>query len=133
MLLGTFPEAFSQVTISQVVNFPNVQFPKQQLPKGYVRSSKAPQAAMGAERWGYDGKDRAMRQEQSAGGRALGLGHSWEVTTWENTLGKLPLGKNPLRTYLTSLKLRQKYLYKIIKSEIIFCVAGKRIEHTERM
>jgi len=72
MLLGTFPKAFSQLTISQVVNFPNVKFPKRQLPKGYVRSSKAPQAAMGAER--YDGKDQ---QEQSAGGRALRLGHSW--------------------------------------------------------
>ena len=131
MLLCTFPKAFSQLTISQVVNFPNVKFPKRQLPKGYVRSSKAPQAAMGAER--YDGKDRALRQEQSAGGQTLRLGNSWEVITWENTLGKLPLGKNPLRKYLPSLKLRRKYLYKIIKSEIIFCVAGKRIEHTEHM
>ena len=58
---------------------------------------------MGAER--YDGKDRALRQEQSAGGRALRLGHSWEVTTWESTLEKLPLEK-----VLNILKITSKVL-----------------------
>ena len=30
--------------------------------------------------------------------------HIWEVSTWENTLDKLPLGKNPLGKYLTSIR-----------------------------
>ena len=32
----------------------------------------------------------------------LGKLHIWEVATWENTLGKLTLQKNPLGKYLTS-------------------------------
>ena len=31
--------------------------------------------------------------------------HIWEVATWENTLGKLPLGIDPMGKYLTSLIL----------------------------
>ena len=95
-MLGTFTRAFSQVTICQLAtsqmcnfqsgNFPNVQFPKRQLPKGQVKPSEAPQAAMGAKRYGQDGLVRM----------------GWEVATWENTLGKLPLGKNSLGNYLTS-------------------------------
>jgi len=29
-------------------------------------------------------------------GQALQLGQTWEVAIWENTLGKLSLGKTPL-------------------------------------
>ena len=33
----------------------------------------------------------------------LGKLHIWKVGTWENTLGKLPLGKNSLGKYLTPI------------------------------
>ena len=36
-------------------HFPKGQYPKWQLTKGYVRPSETPEAAMGAERCGYDG------------------------------------------------------------------------------
>jgi len=55
---------------------------------------------------------RAPRQEQTEGPSAavrtdlgsyrLGKLDIWEVATQEDTLGKLPIGKNPLEKYLTS-------------------------------
>jgi len=51
-----------------------------------ARPSETPQTALG---W-VGG--RALRIEQTTG-RALRLGHTWEVADWEYILGKLPLGK----------------------------------------
>ena len=101
---GNFPKApwaTSQVTIFQVAT-----------------SQRLGQALRGAagcngdECCGQDGlRDQVPRLEQAVG-RALQLGHTWklplgilqiwEVATWENNLGKLQLGKNPLGKYLTS-------------------------------
>ena len=60
---------------------------------------------MWAERWGQDGLGgRAPRVEQ-VGDRALRLEQTWKVANRENILHKLPLGKNPLGKYLTSIKV----------------------------
>ena len=64
-------------------NFPNVQFSKQQLSKGMIRPSEAPQAAMGAERFGLDGLGAKCRDQNRLGGRALQLGQTWKVAAWE--------------------------------------------------
>ena len=64
---GNFPWVFSQVATSQMCKFPSSSFPK-------VRHSKAPQT------------------RTCQGGQGLRLRQTCEVATWENTLGKLPLG-----------------------------------------
>ena len=38
----------------------------------------------------------------------LGKLHIWELATWVNTLGKLPLLKRPLGKYLTSKTIHKK-------------------------
>ena len=95
---GIFPRATSQVTISHVAtslmcHFPSGNFSKVRL--GPLRPRRL-----------YGGMGRALRLGWNMGAepcgkdrlRKLPLGnlHIWEVATRENTLGKMPLGKNPL-------------------------------------
>ena len=67
---GIFPRATSQVIIFQSGNFQMCNFPSGNFPK--------------------------VRPGGNGGGRALRLGQTWKVASRENTLGKLPLGKNLL-------------------------------------
>jgi len=39
----------------------------------------------------------------------LGKSNIWEAVTWENSLGKLQLGKMTLRTYLTAFEIGQNF------------------------
>ena len=71
-------------------NFPNGPFPKRQLPKRQVRPSEAPQASFGAAARMGQGAERCSQD------RFGKLPHIWEVASRENTLGKMPFGKNPL-------------------------------------
>ena len=83
--LNTFMMVFSQGRL------PKWQFPKWQLPKGYRLGSLRCHRLQ----WGPSAAARTDLPLQKL--------HIWEVAYLENTLGKLPLRKNPLRKYLTSL------------------------------
>ena len=58
------------------------------------------------------------------------LGQTWKVATWENTLGKLILGKIPLGKYLTyfysngggGLAVHSLYMMLISKFSILWLV-----------
>ena len=108
-MLGIFPETFpqgrggfqseiSKVTISQLLNFPSGNFPK--VRSGLLRHRRLQlgpnAAARGAERCDSD----------RLGKLPLGRLHGWEVFTWENTLGNLPLEVKRLGKYLPSCKQR---------------------------
>ena len=124
-------------TITQLLSqgrLPKYQFPNWELPKGQVRPSKAPQAAVGAEHFGQDELGGRTPRLEQAGAECCGqdrleklslgqhiwevdschLGkYSWEVATWENTLGTVSLGEMSLGRYLTFLKVPRQYIKEI--------------------
>ena len=79
-------------------SFPNVQFPKRQLSKGQVRPSDAPQAAMGAERYGQDGLGGRVRWLEHVGvGPSAAARTNLGSLRLENcTFCKFPIGKTSL-------------------------------------
>ena len=85
-VLGFFPKAFFQGKISQT----------------------ATSQRLGRALWGATGSQATMGPKGAArtylgvGKLQLGIVHIWEVSTWENTCGKLPFGKRSLGKYPTS-------------------------------
>ena len=75
ILSGNFP-----VVYIRSGNFPIVYIPSGNFRLGQGRPSETPKAAMGPD---HCGQNKLM-------GQTLQI---WENVTWENTLGKLPLGK----------------------------------------
>jgi len=84
------------------VQFPNGSFPKVRLgllrrrrlqwgSRAAARISKGPSATA---RTGHGGPSSAAKDRLEK--FPLGKLHIWEVATWKNTLGKLPLEKMPL-------------------------------------
>ena len=134
MVLDIFRTAFSNGRL------PKKQFPKWQLPKCAI-SQAATSQRLGQVLGGFTGcygrPSAAARVGQRAehcvqnrlgaeccgqdrlGKLPLGKLHSWEVATWENTLGKLPLRKKPLGKYLTSFRWLFLYLEFYLKNFLV--------------
>ena len=66
---------------------------------------------------GQDGVGGRALQPKKARGRALRLGQTWEVGTWENTLGKLPLLQKNLVGNVPKIFL---FIWGVISSEPVF-------------
>ena len=100
---GIFPRDNFTSSNLNMYSYPCSNFPKDRL--GSLKRCRLQQgpsavARMGqvAERRGYNmpGEGGKHCFQDRLGKLPLGLLHIWEVATWEDTLGKLPFGKNPL-------------------------------------
>ena len=116
-VLGTFPAKgiFSRAT-SQMCNYPNGNFPKVRL--GPLRHCRLQWGQNAAARMGqgakYNGQNRLWAEscgQERLGKLLLGNLHIWDVATWENTLRKLPLEKNPFGKYLTSQQIQRNLFW----------------------
>ena len=95
--LGTFPKALSQLATSHGY-FPKWQLPKCAISQSATSQALGPQPILAAS---------TRPPLKPAAPNLMGSCRFGNCTfgklprTWENTLGKLPLGKNPLEKYLT--------------------------------
>jgi len=99
-----FPRVFSQVATSQLCNFPKVRLGHLRYRRLQWRGGGVGRALHGAL---LQFREPSDTDKTGYGAKRCRLGklplrklHSWEVT-WENTHGKLPVGKKPLGKYLT--------------------------------
>ena len=107
-----FPRVFSQVATSQMCNFPKVRlghlrYRKLQLGGGSTAALLLFREPNAADKTGYGAKRCRLGKLPF---RKL---HSWEVATWENTHGKLPVGKKAFR----KVRIRAEQNIYIIKTK----------------
>ena len=96
--------------------FPKGDFPKVRL--GPLRHCRLQWGQNAAARMGqgakYNGQNRLWAYscgQERLGKLLLGNLHIWDVATWENTLRKLPLEKNPFGKYLTSQQIQRNFFW----------------------
>ena len=96
------PKAFSQEWLPLSDNFPNVQFSKWQVSKGWLGLIWGRRLQWGPSSAARTDKESCLLGNYTVIGSCHLGKYSWEVTTWENTPGKLPRGKKPSDKVLTS-------------------------------